>query len=90
MGWTGSDAFADEVSAGHVSLEAALHWHLRANHFPPVPAVWVPVAMAAIEHANEGDYDASLERPQDKQLVSVGDVVEGLHLDSFIDYEEDI
>jgi len=46
---------ADAVGDGQVSLSAAIHWHLRSNHFPPVPLPMVPVAVAAVEALSEDD-----------------------------------
>ena len=59
MGATGAFGMAEAVTDGSVSLSAALHWHLRSNHYPPHPLSMIPVAVAAVEAMNAGDYDSS-------------------------------
>lgn len=55
---------ADEMAGLGVDLDAALHWHLRSNHFPPVPTVMIAVAKAAIFALNVGDSDRSIALPE--------------------------
>lgn len=50
--------------AAHAPLETALHWHLRSNHFPPVPAAFVATCSAAILAAQDEDWDAEIALPQ--------------------------
>ena len=63
MGSMGALGFAEQVSEGNVSLTAAIHWHLTANHYPPPPAFMVPVAVAAVEAGQDEDWDRDIELP---------------------------
>ena len=72
--------------ASLADLETAVTWHLRSNHYPPVHADFVPIALKAIELANEGEYDAELTYPNGL-VRTVAHTVEGLHLDAYIDNE---
>lgn len=59
----GSLAAYDMVEQG-VDIDVALSWHLRSNHYPPVPSFMIPLAKAAIEAFNDGEPDRVLELPQ--------------------------
>jgi hypothetical protein len=87
MGRLGAEAMATQP----ISLEDQLSWHLSSNHFPPVHEVFIPVAIAAIDAANEGDWDRVIEFPEgaEKDEAPTHEIVEGLHLDSWIDYSEE-
>ena len=74
-----------ELAKEEEALDSALAIHLSSNHYPPVDAVFSPVAKKAIKVAVEGDYDAELEYPNGL-VRSVAHTVEGLHLDTFVDY----
>lgn len=80
-----------------LDMDQALTWHLRGNHYPPVPVSMVPVCRRAIEigqAAQWGDADSA-------ELIKLPDgiswrgqdsapayaIIEAHHLDSFIDYE---
>ena len=63
MGSFGAAAFAEQVDEGNLSLTTALSWHLHSNHFPPVPAFMVPVALAAVEAGQDEDWDRELDLP---------------------------
>lgn len=74
-----------------IDLDTALHWHLTANHYPPVNSVFIPVAKTAIEKGVEAvladDYeilDEPVVLPND-MIKTYGELIEGLHLDSFIE-----
>jgi hypothetical protein len=73
-----------------LSMDAALLWHLTSNHFPPVPATLVPVARAAIAAANMGDWQQMIPFPDGfpKAELTAGEIVEGLHLEAFLDDPE--
>lgn len=79
---------------GHLSIldfreqakddDAALAWHLQANHFPPINLVFVPVAKEAIEKARFGEWDDQLMLPNER-VLTVAQIVQQLHLDAFLD-----
>lgn len=51
-----------EMSADN--LEGAIEWHLRSNHFPPVPHSMVKPCIEAIEAYNSEDYDRLISLPE--------------------------
>jgi hypothetical protein len=76
-----------------ISLEQAIEWHLRSNHFPPIPKSMVPVCIEAIEYANEGNFDKLVSLPEGVgyrglTAAPVYAIVEQHHLDAWIEYEE--
>jgi len=88
MGSLGATGMAGAVTEGQVSLEAALDWHLRSNHFPPVSLDFIPTCVRAIELANDEDFDVEIEMPNGITKTA-GEICDGLHLWAFIDDEEE-
>ena len=89
MGRTGAMGMATEVGEGNVSIEAALHWHLTSNHYPPLPVTLIPAAMRAIKVARKEQWHRKILMPKNllfrgKRLAPVGDLIEALHLEDFI------
>lgn len=80
--------YAEGVKEGWVTLETALEAHLGSNHFPPVHPVFVATAVEAIDRANMEDWDHEILMPNGIKKT-VGSIVEELHLDAFLDFEED-
>lgn len=96
MGQLQADEMAAMVRAGGTGLRPALGWHLRFNHYPPLPESLIDVAEKAIDHVNEGEEDALIELPQGIVRGDTGEktvrawwVIEHLHLDSFLSSEGD-
>jgi len=95
MGGRAAEGFADAIDDGVISLDAALHWHLASNHFPPVPLAFIPTCRAAIEACNEGNDQDEIDLPEGiewkdhRTAVLAITLVEEFHLYSFIDYEEE-
>lgn len=71
------------ISKSDLSLEEKLDWHLSGNHHPPVDKAFIPVAIAAIELAEKGDFSTSLSMPNGLTR-SVKFIVENLHLEPFV------
>lgn len=76
-------------------VNVALYHHLRYNHFPPVHEDFIPVAERAIELAQEAiwmdeqqGWDTVIEMPNGVSLT-VSEIVEGLHLDFFLEADEE-
>ncbi len=86
MGSLQASEFAEAARAGALSQDAALTWHLQSNHFPPVSLDFLPAVKDAIVRANQELWDEEIELPNGR-VLTVAAIVEGLHLDSFI--EED-
>lgn len=76
-------------------IEVALSWHLSANHWPPVPAIMIPVCLAAIDAATEEEWDAEVDLPEGvsykgRPTAPVWAIVEQHHLEPFLaQYEQD-
>lgn len=86
MGYTTALGIADS----DMSLESKVSWHFQSNCYPPVPQFMVPIAVEAVMLAVEGNWDEVLELPEgvsyrDQSEVSVGAIVNSLHLDAFVD-----
>lgn len=82
---------AEAVQDG-LSLAAALEYHLRSNHYPPLPLEFVTPAMEAIDLANDGQWERTVTIPDVGievrgfgLTVPVWKLVEVMHLDSFIE-----
>ena len=93
MGAHGARAFAEQVEEGNVDLSGALEWHLKSNHYPPLPYALVATAEEAIDKANDGDWDAEITMPEGIQFrhedtATVSLIVETMHLDEFLNPEE--
>ena len=68
--------------------EQALQWHLQYNHYPPISLTFVPVAEIAIDKANAEEWEEIIKMPNGKELT-VAEIVEGLHLESFLEQDEE-
>ena len=89
MGRMGAEAMAQEG----ISLETAITWQLRSNHFPAVPLSMVPVCIEAIEDAREGDFDSILALPdpvtyRGSSEAPVWAILEGYHLEDWVNTED--
>lgn len=87
------------LEMGHYApLNRALIWHLQSNHFPPMPLDLLPVARKAIELANQAIaednetlWQEMIYVPTADRKLSVSEIIEGMHLDSFLDaIQEDV
>jgi hypothetical protein len=85
---------AVEISESGLTLEQQLDWHLRGNHYPPIPSVMVGVCIEAIELANQGEWATEIKLPEHngKQITYKGSdtapvsaLIEQHHLDAFLD-----
>ena len=75
-------------------LDSALTWHLRANHFPPVPVCMLEPCKQAIEACNEGEWRRSIDLPEGVSFrggdtATASEIVEGLHLFPWINDEDE-
>jgi hypothetical protein len=81
-----------------LDLETQLLYHLKGNHYPPVPAEMVTPCIEAIDAAYEEDYNRMIAMPMvgDFQILYKGAteapawaIIEQHHLDWFIIPTED-
>jgi len=78
---------ADAMAELGIDLDISLEWHLQANHYPPIHRVFIPVAKEAIERANQDQLDEVIAMPNGI-TKTVGEIVQELHLDSFLDHQD--
>ena len=64
-------------------IDTLLHIHLRGNHYPPVHTDFIPTCKQAIEFCNEGKYNKKIKMPNGITKTAL-EIVEGLHLESFL------
>jgi hypothetical protein len=87
-----------------ITIEDGLAWHLRSNHYPPVPLSMIQPCMEAIYACNDGDYERMIQLPLDGvdrngepfQITWRGQdtapayaIVEGHHLNAWIELDEE-
>ena len=95
MGNTQAYEFAEAIEQDQVSLYLALHYHFTANHFPPIPVAAIGPAEKAIEKANLGEWDESIDissigtHKQYGNLAPVNVLIEEWHLSPFITNDEE-
>ena len=82
-----------------LDLETQILYHLKGNHYPPVPAEMVKPCIDAIDAYYDEDYDRMIDMPMvgEFQILYRGDtqaparaIVDQHHLSWFIDSAEDI
>jgi hypothetical protein len=94
MGSVTAIGLADSV----LDLETQLLYHLKGNHYPPVPAEMVTPCIEAIDAAYDEDYNRMIDMPMvgDFQITYKGStqapawaIIEQHHLDWFINPQEE-
>jgi hypothetical protein len=82
-----------------LDLETQILYHLKGNHYPPVPAEMVQPCIEAIDAYYDEDYDRMIDMPMvgDFQILYRGEtqapahaIVDQHHLSWFIQSAEDI
>ena len=78
-----------------LSLEDGLAWHLRSNHYPPVPLEMIPVCIEAIQAYNQEDYDFQIDLPEGTTWrgeiqAPAWAIVDGHHLHPWVTQELDM
>lgn len=97
MGSTYALGLIGSVEDGLLLRERAIEIHLRSNHYPPVPSSMVGPCLEAIEIVQRSQWgDAVPNQPvtlpdgvtwQYSNCAPASAIVEGFHLDQFIDWE---
>lgn len=95
MGSVTAIGLADSV----LDLETQILYHLKGNHYPPVPSEMVTPCIEAIDAFYDEDYGRLIDMPKvgDFQILYRGEtqapahaIVDQHHLHWFIDSAEDI
>ena len=81
--------FATELASSDTNLETQIKYHLRGNHYPPVPVSMVQPCIYAIEACNEECYNRMIELPsgvlwRGQSSAPAHAIVEGYHLDPWL------
>ena len=93
---------ATAIAETELTLEQQLSWHLRGNHYPPIPQDMIPVCIEAIDAYWEDDTDRLIPLPkmEDGFQIRWRDgsteapawaVIEHAHLDAWLvdDYDDE-
>jgi hypothetical protein len=95
---------ATDIATSGVSLEQQIEWHLRGNHYPPVPKVMVQPCIEAIDAYWEDDLDRKIDLPFDgvdsdgnpfqitwrgESWAPAREIIINHHLDAWCTEEED-
>jgi hypothetical protein len=80
--------------AERLPIRQALAWHLRSNHYPPVPLSMVPVCIEAIKACNDGDWERPVKLPagisfRGESEAWAGEIAKAHHLDAWIGGENE-
>ena len=95
MGYSQAEGMAEMVQEGQTSLHQALTYHLRVNHYPPVPESMVDVALRAIEAGSKDDWTKRIRLPEGVEHRLYGGaapafaIVEAFHLEPFVQEDSD-
>jgi hypothetical protein len=94
MGSVTAIGLADSV----LDLETQILYHLKGNHYPPVPSEMVTPCIEAIDAAYDEDYDRMIDMPMvgDFQILYKGNksapasaIIEQHHLDFWLPEYDD-
>jgi hypothetical protein len=86
-----------------LTIEDGLAWHLRSNHYPPVPLVMIQPCIEAIDAALEDNWDKEIQLPFDgerdgkpfqvtwrgQDTAPAWAIIEGHHLHSWVELDEE-
>ena len=77
--------------AEYATLEAGIHYQLRANFYPPHPVEMVEVAIRAVRKFNKGLWDTKVKSPYPHKvhgkLIPVMAIIESFKLDPWLDID---
>lgn len=76
-------------------IRTGVEWHLRHNHFPPVPEAMVDICIVAIQLAAGGRWVDHLELPEGvlyrgEVSAPIHAIVEQHHLEPWVDQVEPV
>jgi hypothetical protein len=77
-----------------LDIESAIAWHLRSNHFPPIPLSMVPVCIEAIENALAGEWTKLVSLPEGVgyrglTAAPTDAIIAQHHLDPWVELDEE-
>jgi hypothetical protein len=87
-----------------MTIEDGLAWHLRSNHYPPVPLAMIQPCIEAIDAALEDDWDREIQLPFDgldrngepfqitwrgRDTAPAYAIIDGHHLHAWVQLDEE-
>jgi len=80
---------AIDLSDSDLDLESQIGYHLRANHYPPVPLAMVQPCIDAIDAYWEEDFTRLIDLPKDitwrgNTQAPANAIIEAHHLDAWL------
>jgi hypothetical protein len=77
-----------------LEIDDALAWHLRSNHYPPVPLSMIEPCKEAIQAFLEGDYLRMIPMPEGvsyrgSNFAPADAIVSQHHLDAWVELDEE-
>jgi len=81
------------VNREYLKLMASLEWHLKYNHYPPLPTKLIGVCIQAIDKGVEAEIfdnwdllDEEIKLPEGLRgkTTKISDLIEGCHLHDYI------
>lgn len=86
---------AQEMANSNLTLEQQLDWHLRGNHYPPIPSSMIQPCIEAIDCYWEDDLDREIDLPEGvlyrgKTKAPAREIIINHHLDAWcVDAEDE-
>ncbi len=77
-----------------LEIDNALEWHLRYNHYPPVPVSMVQPCKEAIQAGLEGDWFRMIPLPEGttyrgSSFAPADEIINAHHLDPWLELDEE-
>jgi hypothetical protein len=90
----GNNTAIDLAENLDLSLEQAIGYHLRGNHYPPVPLSMVQPCIDAIDAIYAGESDAPIALPdgikyKDRTTAPAWAIAEQHHLDAWLPQDDE-
>jgi hypothetical protein len=85
---------AYDLANSNLSIEQNIAYHLRSNHYPPVPLSMVQPCIDAIDAYWEDDLDREIPMPEgvsfkNKDTAPARAIIQQFHLDAWVSDDEE-
>lgn len=86
--------YAAGIAETDLSLETQIEWHLKGNHYPPIPSSMVTPCVEAIDAYWEDDLDKEITLPEGmlyrgKPTAPAREIIINHHLDAWCTEDEE-
>lgn len=87
-------ATALDITESGLSLRDQVAWHLRGNHYPPVPSEMIEPCLLALSLASNGEWEARVQLPdgityRGDDSAPASAVIEQHHLEAWVITDEE-